>query len=625
MLFDEDDDEMENPQKNILVAAEKIDKKSTNLNEKLNDLLKNEEKEDNEDLIFTNIKTKNEIIKNDLDVNKNNKKTKKSEKALGLFTYEEEENEKTQESNFNKNQENLKKKELFIQDKIKSENIFEDIFSIKEKENVDNNKLAENTIINKKEKLLFFEESEKQEEIKINNNNFSNPSNVFSEIFSNNTSKKENNEELNKMKLKSKKNLDFLLDFNAEEEINTENKNKANKENEININILTEILDNQSSKNLTNNPLKDLNFNVNCLEQENKNLENNNENLNLIDKENIFLKSQKKEENNETINSNIINILEDKNNKNENQNIETILNKEIDNDSKNNYLESNLENSNEIKEDKENIKHNHENKTNTVIKLQENNQNNRETEKINIAIDTNNKENIHENEISKEKPISEDSDISKPIRKNNTLLSATENIPSLDSNKFSLAKPKISFEDIESEENINSKFNNQKISNNNNKPKKLAINFNDPLRPVKKNNSNKKPEKNENKEKIIINKNKTNTNSHKTKNIFEDSEEEKEKFSEEIVVKHAIDESKILLDETQNEEKVEQIAKVNMISNEDKNNENGLKENTNEENQLVKEKETEQLISAIEIKPEEKRKSIKINKFSEIQKVNYFF
>ncbi len=407
--------------------------------------------------------------------------------------------------------------------------------------------------------------------------------------------------------MKSKKNLDSLIKTNNEED---NIKKKKEIEDNHNINIENDILGNQILNNIFNNPLSSMNFNIDDLNKEIRVLEDNREN-NITNQNEILslISLEKKDENKDIMNQINFNFIKENNDNKiileDHEKIDLVSQEEkID-------LVSQEEKIHE-RDIKEFLKYNFSKKND-----HKNNDNFYNEDKI-----------LTEDKREKEK--TEVLDLSEPdiIKKTNFI---NVDIPSSDGKNLTLIKPKILFEEFENENNFMIKGKNQKEKSilNNPKNKKIKIDFDDSSKPIKKNITYKK-EKNQLK---VINKLKT--FSSLEKNIFECSEEEeKDKISDEIIKTINTgnsEESNKLLIEVKNEQinivKNEEKSTVNLILDSiDSNNKskNYLK-NLNEtiEEKQIDENHIDEKISLNQHKSEQRKSSIKIHKFSEIQKVNY--
>jgi len=572
LLFNEDDEETDNnTQKDILFAAENIDKKSNNLTEKLNNLFEIEkEKKENDD------NNKLFSIKNKEEKKNHSKDNKNSQKNLGLLVFNEEEenddlkfkkNLSTSKNNCNTNvnKENNESNEKNLQtansNKNEVTNVFEDIFfNIPEKiinqnllkngdahslENIKASPLfGEIKITERKDNLFDFEaadtnEKGKEETNKIENKNLNILNKDLFDFFSNSAANKDN-EELNKSKLNSKKNLQFLL--NTEDEIKeTIQKEISSKESKIDVLSDIQKTENKNSENEVK-PQGARLSEINASEPEKKSILDYNEKNNIqIDKNYNFVSDDTGEKDELVIDNKIKEV-----------NLITSSEKPIS--------ESNPA-------DKKDI----ENSLSTTLK-------------------------------SNQEEVTEYQDNTKRIRRiTNTMINA-DILPGLDdyNDNSSAVKAKLNFDEIVNENNID------KEAKKTDKIKKQAINFADPLKP-RKNKPNKEYVKK-------VTEKPKESNQIKPKNqiysVFEDSEEEKlpSNTNENVLIN-----SKVII----KEEKVLDETTVN-------NPEIQNKPQKIDEKEIANEKIKESQQAKPEIKAEERRKSIKVNKFSEIQKV-YFF
>lgn len=545
MLFNDDDEEEQigNMQKNILVAAEKIDKKSTNLTEKLNNLLETESENKENKLISSIIK---EEKKKD-----ENKSNKKSQKNISLLVFEEEEdntlkfnkkllindknNENKEKTNSNENLEKINSS-----NKNELTQVFEDIFAKNYKPEINQNilpneganaldkvKASSLLVENEKAKSNLFdfsavEANEKEDINKIENKNLKdNLSKDLFDIFTN-SAEKDNQE--SKLKLKSKKNLDFLINLEDQEEGKINDKN-----------ISPKVLINK------------LKADIEIKQQETTFFENKiatkDEKDKFESKENYFETDEKD------------NLIFDK-----------ITNQIIEDDLIITSTEKLIPETNNYK------KYFCENHTTT-----ENNQD----------------DNIIAEELNEEEKYK----INR--RTTNTMIDG-EILPGLDNNNTSTIKSKINFDDFENENSTDKT--NKELSSKAEKTetvKKQAINFADPLKPLKIKSTKESAKKN------IVEKPKA-ADPIKPRNliktVFEDSDEEKVILNSEA--------KEPLNSEVANQE--ETTLKKPEIE--------GLSSPKNHETEIANENKDSLPIKS-EISAEERRKSIKVNKFSEIQKV----
>jgi len=597
MLFNEEDEDEEIRIMNPLEIVNKIDKKSTNLNEKLNYLLKEDLKNNHETKDEFSIQSKIDFIKKNeehekLKVNENNK----LEKSLGLLVFNEETIDENKQSNKNiltidRNNFASNKKieqENTTQNKFELHNVFKDIFNNNGEINKNENKISAypqvgETILNltikvedkMKEGQGLFEVIEKQTEnndfifreknILIDNTlkiPFENVKNTIEEniLNSNNLKKKKSNKSLNNL---NNTNNDETKENNikisiAESEHRIHNvKTDFIESSNLNENLHEFVLNHQTQSkfNLFNqveiNKSEKVEYDYGYIHEIK---DQNNMSFNL--KEYVIFETQK---NNCNLEENSTNIFKDENKSNYNGDSEQQLFK----------IENDFSKFDKINLDKSTTE---ENKDKDKEK----------SEKI-----TSNKE-----EFQKEKNYIENEKTLIPVDLSSQIISDN---PSL--------QPKINFEDLEYEENFIEKveIQNKESNKNFNKTKQMkkAINFADPLKPLKKNIKKEisitKPDS----------KKKNPVNNISRKSVFEDSEEENDeevKFESQNI----FDEKKEKLKKSNNDEIKEKLNTGEININENK--EIIQKEKMNED------------------KSQEKRKSIKINNFSEIKKVsrNYF-
>lgn len=595
MLFNEDDeeDETEKIQKNILVTAEKIDKKSNDLSEKLNNLLviDNANKKKLDDKSFS---------KENKDQQNKNKENLKQKKNLGLFVLDEAE-EETDDIIFNNKSSNnkaiinnkkdgKKNENINLPNKNEIANVFEDIFTknpidesnkvFEFNENV-NNKINQNSILFDEEilkkdessQLINFEKN--ANDVIESNNNHVNinkaQNNDLFDVFK--ESIKNQNNESNERKIKSNKKLDFLLDIQDEEAENIKFLNKFTLEDKTDF-----------------------------------------ENDNFKDKNNLYNKENKIEEidikeNKFESNLDIDKIASDKNDcdsikindmnqisKNLTDNlVSELLNKEVISDNTSNNFNKNQEFNQNLLND---------NSKSADILNKENKENNTANSKSEEKL----MEKDQENQLLKnELDFMEDN---KNVRNiTNTMINA-DNLPGLESTNTQSKKANINFTDFENEEvnKTNDQNSNNKLDKQTKQIKQNNINYEDPLKPIKK-KTNKPPQIKHNEN---LNFTKINKSKNSLKNVFEDSEEEEEKQTEQKTLSpknNQLSESLINKEENQVKNSDIHIKHLEEVLTDIKQFKKICDEN----------KEIQYAIN--QDKKEEKRKSIKVNKFSEIQKV----